>query len=98
MDEATREAIYAAMEEQAPGRQQSAKRAERLKADLEFALGRMEQWRGQYPNHWVAVYNKKVVAAELDAECLEHAILEANVPLADTYVEFVPKEKPLLML
>ncbi len=98
MDEATREAIYAVMEDEALDEQQSAQRAQRLNDDLRFALERMEQWRVEYPNQWVAVYGRKVVAADQDPQRLENAILNANVPLADTYVEFIPKEKPLLML
>lgn len=98
MDEATREAIYEALQKVLPDPQRGLEEKRRYDANLVFALEHTEEWRALYPDHWIVVYDcKLVVAAPTEDELFESAE-RANVPLAKSYLKFLTKEKYLLML
>jgi hypothetical protein len=98
MDEATREAIYAAMEEALRDPQKLAEGLEHFHADVQFALDHTEEWRHMYPDHWIAVYDCELIAVEPTEDLLRTAAKKKSVPLAHAYVDFLLKEKPVLML
>lgn len=39
-------------------------RKKRADADLRFILDHSDHWREEYPNHWIAVYEANLLAAE----------------------------------
>jgi hypothetical protein len=98
MDEATREAIYAAMEEHFSDKELLHERLERFGADVQFALDHSEEWRRLHPDHWIAVYQRELVAVEQDEKSLYAAAKRKSIPLADAFVNFLPRVKPILML
>jgi uncharacterized protein DUF5678 len=66
---------------------------ERGERDLKFALAHLEEWREQYPNHWIAVFDEKLVAAESSFDRLLKKLREHNVPPAKSYVKFLPEKR-----
>ena len=68
---------------------------ERGARDLEFAFAHMEEWRRIYPNHWIAVFDQKLVAAESSPDLLLQRLREQNIPRGESFVKFLPKTKIL---
>jgi hypothetical protein len=66
---------------------------ERGERDLRFALAHLEEWRTEYPNHWIAVFDEKLVAAESSSERLLQKLREQNVPPGEAYVKFLPERR-----
>ena len=48
-----------------------------------------KELRSLYPDQWVAVYRKKVVGADEDAEFLISDLNSRNVPIENTYFKFI---------
>lgn len=51
-----------------------------------------KELRSLYPDQWVAVYRKKVVGADEDAELLISNLHSRNVPIENTYFKFMPSK------
>ncbi len=62
---------------------------ERYHADALWFGDRYEELRVLYPDQWVGVYNKEVVGAHEDPECLITDLKSKNVPIRHTYFRFM---------
>ncbi|MGE3985551.1 MAG: hypothetical protein AB7G38_15385 [Dehalococcoidia bacterium] len=69
-------------------------RLERFGVDVQFALDHREEWRLAFPDHWIAVYDSRLIATALGRDELFDIAKGADVPLADTYIDFVPRGSP----
>ena len=98
MDIATREKIYELMLKRSEDPETTRDRHRRAEATFEFALEHEDEWRLRYPDHYVAAYDCRLVAAAQDVPSLYQAIEAANVPLIECHIRFLSKEKYLLML
>jgi hypothetical protein len=70
----------------------------RLDSDLRYALDHQEEWRKSYPNHWIAVYEQRLVATASSAEELRTLLQEQNLDIREVYLNFLHEKKPILML
>jgi hypothetical protein len=68
-------------------------RLQRYGRNSQFALRHLEEWRLQYPDSWVGVYDEKLVAVAKDRDDLVAVLKAKQVPLEGTFVRFITKEK-----
>ena len=61
-------------------------------ADALWFGAHYKELKSQYPDQWVAVYRKKVVGADEDAEFLISDLNSRNVPIENTYFSFMPSK------
>jgi hypothetical protein len=98
MDEATREAIYEAIQKSMPNRETSTELLSEMARNLGFVLDHLEGFRESYPDHWVAVHDNKVLATARTRQELHRGIRASGVPLGDTYIRFMSSVKTSPML
>ena len=52
----------------------------RHERDFSFAMAHLEEWRAEYPNHWIAVFDGRLVATESDPDRLLLKLRELGIP------------------
>ena len=67
-------------------------RIQRMERNVEFALAHQEDWREEHPNHWIAVYDAKLVAAESSMRRLRATLQKKSIPVRDVYLTFLRED------
>ena len=49
----------------------------------------------QYPDHWVAIYNRKVVGASRDSDALFATLKKKGVPINHAFFKYLTSEEEL---
>ena len=62
---------------------------ERYHADVLWFDDHYKELKSLYPDQWVGVYNQEVVGANEDAELLLTDLSSRNVPIENTFFDFV---------
>jgi hypothetical protein len=70
----------------------------RLRKDFYYAQSHIDEWRSVLPEQWVAVQGQKIVANGRSSDEFIKDADSKGISLAETYVTFVAKERPLLVL
>ena len=78
--------------------EQRMERKRRSDATLQFILDHTEEWREEYPNHWIAVYGDKVVAAESSRKRLVNAVLGLGLDFSQVQTRFITEEARFFLL
>ena len=68
---------------------------ERYHADVLWFDDHYKELKSLYPDQWVGVYNKEVVGAHEDAEFLLEYLHCRNVPIENTFFDFVHTEEKI---
>lgn len=70
----------------------------RMHADVEFLTQSRDELRAKYPNHWVAVYDRKVVAVESDLTQLTKTLEDQQMREAQVIIDFLPKDNFIIVV
>ena len=70
----------------------------RFRRDAEYYEAHRLELIGQYPEHWVAVFNEQVVGADPDFERLRDQLQERGVPGERVFIEHATEKDELLIL
>lgn len=70
----------------------------RFKDDIAFYDAQYDELLAQYPEQWIAIFGKTVVAAAPDPDDLIVAIKAKGIPPEHTLIEHLTREEQLLIL
>jgi hypothetical protein len=71
---------------------------ERFEQDGEYVQEHRQELLSQYPEMWVAVFNRQVVAAAKTVDELVQQLKKAGLPPGHVYHEYLSEEEDLLIL
>ncbi len=74
------------------------KKQRAMEQNFYYTFEHLDEWRLQHPEKWTAVYDSKLVAVESNVEDLRRALSDKNIPIRDTYLTYVHREKYDLVL
>ena len=80
------------------GREGLIKRNESMKHDFRFFWSHIEEWRQQYSDHWIGVYEEKFIAAERDPELLRKRLKKAGIPAGDAVFKYIVSGTPVIVV
>lgn len=78
--------------------QEAAESMKRFEVTTRYAFAHLEEWREEYPNHWIAVRGEELVAAESSSKRLRKRLAEKEIPVRGTYVTFLREEREVFFL
>jgi hypothetical protein len=71
---------------------------QRFKRDTAYYEAHQEELLEQYPEQWVAIYNERVVGADVDLPHLLTTIKENGISPGQALVEYVTSKDEILIL
>jgi hypothetical protein len=71
---------------------------QRFHRDVEYYQAHQAELLAKYPEHWVAIYNERVVGADPDFDRLLQTLEEREVPAGEAFVEWVTEKDDILIL
>ena len=78
--------------------QEALERLRRFGRNAEYALDHLEEWRLQYPDSWVGVYDEELVAVGKTSDEVMFAFKKKGIPARSAFLRFIPKEAYSLVL
>ncbi len=66
--------------------------------DAAFLQEHEEEWRREYPDHYVIVYDQELIAVSKDPEAALDAIAARGIPVREALLRLITKEKRKLIL
>lgn len=71
---------------------------DRFGQDVAWFEAHQEEMLAKYPEHWVAVFNQKVVGADPDFDRLLDSLDKRRIPSERAFIERVTAKEELLIL
>jgi hypothetical protein len=69
-----------------------------FRQDADYYAEQFEQLLARYPDQWIAIYQRALVAAAADLPGLLAALRERGIPVEETLVKYLSTEEPVLIL
>ncbi len=78
--------------------EEALRKQQRLNEDARLFFAKVDEWRRQHPNRWVAVYGGELVAVADTREAVLAAVAEKGLPIEEVLVGFVSEEPSVFVL